>query len=63
MFKEIMAERGYIDPTPDKVEGIFYLNQTSCFSRCCCKDKKNKDPSQANKDSEVKIVIYDRRSL
>ena len=44
------------DPTPDLVEGIFYLNQNSCFVRCCC---PKKDQTKVNE----KIVIYDYRSL
>lgn len=42
IYKEIMAERGYIDPTPDKVEGIFYLDKTSCSSCCRRKIKQQK---------------------
>ena len=54
-----MAERGYEDPTPDKVEGIFYIDKTSCFSKIC---KKKNDETYPSQDTDS-IYIYDRKSL
>lgn len=55
IFKDIMAENKEVDPTPDLVEGIFYLEQRSCFDRCSSKS--------ADELKKTKIVVYDRRSL
>ena len=44
----------WVDPTPNLVEGIFHVNQTNIFLRCCSKKRSKK------KD---KIVVYDQRSL
>ena len=46
----------WVDPTPNLIEGIFYLNQESICVRCCCPKRKK------NLENE-KIVIYDNRSL
>lgn len=54
--KETKAEFNYIDPTPDFVEGIFYINKTPCRPRYC---KRESD----TKIYKPKVVIFDRRSL
>ena len=43
-----------MDPTPNLIEGIFYVNPTIICLRCCTKDKS---------DKPVKIFVYDYRSL
>lgn len=43
-----------MDPTPDLIEGIFYVNQTNVFVRCCTSRRSEKPD---------KIEVYDYRSL
>ena len=40
VYLELMAAKGYVDPTPDRVEGIFYIDKKSCFKKCI-KEKKD----------------------
>ena len=40
----------WVDPTPDLVEGIFYVTQTNLFVRCCSKKRS---------DKQDKIFVYD----
>ena len=47
-------DQDYVDPTPNLVEGIFSVNQTNIFMRCCSK-KRSEKPD--------KIHVYDRRAL
>ena len=47
-------EEDYVDPTPNLVEGIFSVNQTNIFKRCCSKQRSAKPD---------KIIVYDRRAL
>lgn len=56
LIEDLMSNATEKDPTPDLVEGIFTLDKTSYYDRCC---KKNL-PDSAIKQ---KIVVYDRRSL
>ena len=44
----------WVDPTPDLIEGIFFVNQTNMFRRCFSKKRSPK---------QDKIVVYDYRSL
>ena len=55
IYNELVAEKVYVEPLPDLVEGIFYLNKRSIFDKC------SKDKLKAVK--KQKIVVYDRRSL
>lgn len=50
-FKDELEEV-WIDPTPNLVEGIFYVPQINPFLRCCTK-----------RDYKTKPVIYDHRAL
>ena len=33
--KEAKAHNQYVDPTPNFIEGIFYIDKTSCIERYC----------------------------
>ena len=44
-----------MDPTPDLVEGIFECEQSNMFVRCCCPNRRSKQPT--------KTFVYDFRSL
>ena len=62
VYLELMAAKGYVDPTPDRVEGIFYIDKNSCFKKCI---KEKQDQPEDHKVGVVRdqIFIYDRRSL
>ena len=52
-FEEALAEK-WIDPTPNLIEGIFYVPQKDLCGKCC----KKKGKAKADK-----IYVYDYRSL
>ena len=54
LAKKELEDNAWVDPTPDLVEGIFYVDQTNICQRCCSKKRSKKKP---------KIVVYDYRSL
>ena len=59
-FDRIMTMRGeYVDPRPDLVEGIFYVDKSICFNKCC----KSKEKYAATAEDFNTIFIYDRKSL
>ena len=56
-YEQVMAINEEADPTPDLVEGIFYLKKRPCLDKC----RKNKENDNSSSGSIIKI--YDHRSL
>lgn len=48
--KRELLNTEWVDPTPDLIEGIFYVNQTNMFLRCC---------SNRRSPKKDKIVVFD----
>ena len=52
-FNQALTEK-WVDPTPNLIEGIFYVPQNGVCDKCCKKKAKKKAD---------KIYVYDYRSL